>query len=163
MNDAVTLVVGVGSDHGDDQLGWLLADWLKDCAPPGVCVRKARTPLQLLDWLTGVSCLVVVDACRGSGQPGDIQRFTWPDVPAWGRAFAGTHDLGLLEALRLAETLGSLPARVVVWGVTAPFQSGRYDAGLSPALEGAFPRVYARLQAEFAPAPGPAAQEPSHA
>lgn len=163
MNEAATLVVGVGSDHGDDRLGWLLADWLQDRALPGVCVRKARTPLQLLDWLTDISQLVVVDACRGSGQPGDIQRFTWPDVPALGGTFAGTHDVGLVEALRLAETLGSLPARVVVWGVTAPVHSKRCETGLSPALEAAFPAICALLQAEFAPTPSLAPQEPSHA
>src|SRR5688572_26163325 len=46
-----TLVVGIGSDHGDDRVGWLVADALQTRAPADVSVRHAKTPLDLLDWL----------------------------------------------------------------------------------------------------------------
>lgn len=79
-----TLVVGVGSPHGDDQLGWLAADALEaallalraaapnapntplDARPldaSGWRVRRAATPSDLLDWLPGPQRLILIDAC----------------------------------------------------------------------------------------------------
>ena len=52
MTRRPTLVVGVGSHHGDDQAGWLVADLLAASASEDVAVRKAKTPAEILDWFT---------------------------------------------------------------------------------------------------------------
>jgi hypothetical protein len=46
-----TLFAGTGSPHGDDRIGWLIADALDKLVPPDVEVRLASTPSHLLDWL----------------------------------------------------------------------------------------------------------------
>ena len=57
-------VVGVGSPHGDDRVGWRLVEDLAESAGAGVEAVAVTQPLGLLDHLDGCSVLIVVDACR---------------------------------------------------------------------------------------------------
>ena len=52
MSDKVTLIVGVGSDHGDDRLGWHVAQRLEARAAPNLTIRTARTPAERETLLT---------------------------------------------------------------------------------------------------------------
>src|SRR5208282_6898835 len=54
-------VVGVGSPHGDDRVGWRLVEDLAESAGPGVEAVVVAQPLGLLDYLDGCSALIVVD------------------------------------------------------------------------------------------------------
>ena len=113
-----TLVVGLGSAHGDDQFGWQVVGHLAaEYADPSVSIRAARSPAELLDWLEGFERLIVCDACQGLGSPGAIRAWRWPDVPRDALRIAGTHDLGLAAALELAEQLRLLPAETLIWCV----------------------------------------------
>lgn len=109
---AGTLVVGLGSAHGDDQIGWRVAE---DLAALSIPVRIARSPSELLDWLGGVERLVVCDACQNLGAPGDVLRLPWPDARLAALRSSGSHDMGLAEVLALAEQLGHLPKAVIIW------------------------------------------------
>lgn len=126
LEAGVTLVVGLGSPHGDDQAGWLVADRLAAESDENVIVRRADTPLDLMAWLEGVQRLVVCDACAPAGQPGRVHRWTWPaeEPRAGGPGLAalkslGSHDFDLPSVLRLAETLGQLPLTVIIFGIEA--------------------------------------------
>jgi hydrogenase maturation protease len=93
-----SLLVGVGSMLGDDQVGWLVAERvarqltaqsedpgsLKHGAPfvlksssGDIGVRLATIPLDVLDWMDGVRRLHVVDACRSCHSAGEVHRFDW--------------------------------------------------------------------------------------
>ena len=112
-----TLFVGLGSSHGDDRVGWMVADALELRAIPQTTVRRAAAPLDILDWLEGVDCLALCDACQGIGAVGTWRRWPAPlvDIPV-GRA-RHSHDLGLPAALQLGARLGPLPRSVVLWSV----------------------------------------------
>ena len=113
-----TLVVGLGSAHGDDQFGWQVVGHLAaEIADPSVSMRAARSPAELLDWMEGFERLIVCDACQSMGSPGAIRVWRWPDVPRDALRSAGTHDLGLAAALELAEQLRHLPAETLIWCV----------------------------------------------
>ncbi len=149
-----TLFVGIGSPHGDDRAGWLVADALAESEPlmqaggqAEVSVRKALTPVDVLDWLDDVRRLIVCDAVRGAGSAGTLYRWRWPDASLGHVRSAGSHDVGLAAALTRAASLGWLPADVVVWGVEA----GQGDAGggLSPAVELALPGLIQLCRAEI--------------
>ena len=136
---AKTLFVGIGSPHGDDRLGWHVADALADRLQasetgfPGgdsaglnapaslsqVAIRKAASPADVLDWLDGIERLIICDACRSGGQPGLAYRWTWPDRAIAQAHCTGSHDLGLANVLELAQRLQRLPQVVIVWGVEA--------------------------------------------
>lgn len=112
-----TLVVGVGSDFGDDCVGLYVVDRLASRLPSGCELLKVRTPVDLLDQLEDVAELHVVDGCRGSGAPGTTIREDMRSIRLSDVSFSGTHDLDVVSALRLAETLDQLPARTTIWGV----------------------------------------------
>lgn len=142
-----TLLVGLGSSHGDDDVGWRIADRIASAKLPGVCARRASTPLDLLDWLEGVDCLVVCDACESLDAVGTVYDWRWPTVAIEPRSGGGSHDFGLVQALQLAERLGRLPEDVRVYAVAGrQFQPGE---ALSPVLEAALPAIVDRLMGDL--------------
>lgn len=164
-----TLVVGIGSPHGDDQAGWHVAESLRDLIsgsrddlrdPAGntdLLIRNATIPLDLLDWLDGVDTLHVIDACDSPDQPGTICRLEWSEdgsgqsidrvlkAPTLRRG--SSHDLGVVDVLQLAERVRSLPPRVVIWAVTgSQFGPG---AALDESVRDGAVAVISRIAAEL--------------
>lgn len=109
------LVVGLGSPHGDDRLGWAAVDRL----PAGIVAVKAAGGLDLLDWLAGQDELVIIDAAVPAGRPGTVRSFVWPRDDLGACSGLSTHGPGLVEALQLAEALGRLPRLVRIETVEA--------------------------------------------
>ncbi len=147
-----TLFVGIGSPHGDDRVGWMVADELLGRA---IAVRKASTPSQLLDWLDRIDRLIVCDACQpvanrqvqatgdsappadtSTASPPNVHCWKWPTLNVAQLRSAGSHAFGLPQVLELADKLGKLPDGVVVFGV----EGTRFDA---------FAELSANLQANF--------------
>ena len=116
--DNRTLILGIGSDFGDDQLGIIVARRLA-LRLPACRVHWLRSPLDIGDRLGEVDFLHVVDACLGMGPPGTIFRLAWASVALHTVRFCGTHDFDLVAALQLAERLFGLPPSVTIWCVEA--------------------------------------------
>lgn len=134
------LIVGIGSAHGDDQAGWLVADELARRIPGRefISVRKASVPLDFLDWLEHVNVLHLIDAFQDSGGEKNVRRFRWFDGqlichssnaredselnPPGARS---SHGFSVPDVLRLAEQTGMLPEMTVVWAIPGSnFQPG---------------------------------------
>jgi len=115
----MSVIVGLGSPHGDDQLGWVAVDRLLPRLPAGITADKVNGGLELLECLGGHDWAVVIDAAAPASQPGTIRSFAWPSPELAQCAPWSTHGLGLVQALQLAETLGRLPQRVTVYTVEA--------------------------------------------
>lgn len=149
-----TLFAGIGSPHGDDRIGWLVADALDKLVPPEIEVRQASTPSHLLDWLEGIDRLIVCDACASA--PGTtstdhgLHRWKWPTQEVATLRSANSHAFGLPQVLQLAEQLGTLPPVVIVFGVAGEC----FDAfaELSPRLAAAQDAIVQRIAAEVADA-----------
>ncbi len=151
MISQTTVIVGVGSHHGDDQAGWRVANSLKQaCIGSAVRVQHASSPIELLDWIDDADKLVVCDACRGLGPAGRLRRFDWPDQQLSAAQWSGTHDFSLVASLRLAEQLGRLPQQVVIWAIEA--STDRVSEQLSDAVEAGVQQLAQRLAGEFAEA-----------
>lgn len=128
-----TLVVGIGSAHGDDQAGWLVAEQLAvtQGLPLEIDVRKASVPLDVLNWLDDVETLHVCDACYSEARGVPMYLFRLSEnrlipVPMESGQHSlsfeslhhgGSHDFGLPEVLRLAAATGQLPPHVFVWAI----------------------------------------------
>ena len=135
-----TLLVGIGSPHGDDQVGWRIAEQLAIAFDEdNLAVRRAKSPSQLLDWLDAVERLFICDACRGLGRAGQISRWTWPARELQQASWSGTHDMSLPAVLQLAERLGRLPPAVVVWSVEGA--SDEALGAMSPEVAAALPSL----------------------
>jgi hydrogenase maturation protease len=139
---AKTLIVGLGSAHGDDQAGWLVAEMLQRSASEchDVSVRKALVPLDVLDWLEDINVLHLCDACESTSSDRSLLKFRWEagrlvsELSSGGHPIhisnapfrsRGSHDFGVPEMLRLAEQIGALPKHVFLWAVAGfQFQPG---------------------------------------
>jgi len=117
-------VLGMGSPHGADRAGWLLAERLLERTDLGATVRPLSTPLELLDHLDGCEFLLVVDACRTGADEGTVLRLSWPDSRIRAHQSLSSHGLGLGESLLLAEQLGKLPENVVLLCLEVADQTG---------------------------------------
>lgn len=143
---APALIVGLGSPHGDDQLGWRLAERVARTRPRLATVRIARQPAEILNWLQASSSLHVCDAY--AGEVGRWRRWVWPEIPCPKPAARDSgHALSLADALAVAEAVGWLPPRVIIWGLAgacfAPIRA------ISPGAERACDRVIGRLMDEL--------------
>lgn len=137
-----TIIVGLGSPHGDDQFGWLVADRLvKETSRQLVTaavIRRAASPVQVLDWLDGCKRLFLVDACRGD-LPGEFCSFGWPAAEIERLLGSGSHDYTISQALELASRLGNLPRECRLWcAAGSQFAAGQ---PISPRLLAVVPKV----------------------
>jgi hydrogenase maturation protease len=140
------LVIGIGNpDRGDDAVGLVVARELQQAVPMGVTVLEHRgDAADLVERLDSAAAVVLVDAAVSGGDPGtfrriDVRRESLP--ASW---FAcSTHGLGLAAAIELAQALGSLPERCVVYAIEAV----RFDPGaaLSEPAVAAIPAVVAAI------------------
>jgi hydrogenase maturation protease len=83
---------------------------------PGVELSDVGTSmLGLLDLLDGQELLVLVDACVGRGEPGDVV-VVEPALDTLVAERVGTHQIGPVETLVVARELypGRLPGRTVM-------------------------------------------------
>lgn len=135
-------VVGLGNVlMCDDAVGAWVVRILEGAweLPPTVSVRDLGTPgLGLLSEAVGAVPLVVVDAVRADGEPGDVRAFRNPTPAAAGPRLA-CHDPGLAELLETARLADAAPDEVVVVGIVpARVEPG---IGLSEPVTRALPRA----------------------
>jgi hydrogenase maturation protease len=113
-------ILGIGSPAGDDQAGWLTIDALVASgvhAGADVVIEKLDRPgANLIPLLENASWVILVDAMQSNGQVGQIQRFDRKDWAA-SRHGLSSHGFGVLDALSLAQALGSLPPRLDLYGI----------------------------------------------
>lgn len=114
-----TIVLGIGSPHGDDQLGWAVVDKLAACNLPGVQIRKVANPLDIVSELEAYAKVIIVDAAMGLPMfdswmmlswSDDVDRKLIEDLPC-----GSTHDLGISAALQMVEKLGKRTDHVTLW------------------------------------------------
>ena len=70
--------------------------------------------INLLGVISKPKHLVVVDAIRNKGNPGDLYRLAGDDIPQRIRAKNSLHQVDFLEALTLCEALDHVPETVIV-------------------------------------------------
>jgi hydrogenase maturation protease len=128
-------IVGIGSPHGDDALGWEAVRMLRERIGerPGVETYLANGGQRLLELLDGRGTLLVIDAMQSGAAPGTIHRLKWPDPRLESMLARSTHDLGLVDALNLAHTLFIAPACTIV--VAMEMESAKLNQGLSEAVQ----------------------------
>lgn len=134
------VIIGVGhAERQDDGVGPHVARALALRGRPSLVHEGDGTGLLDL-WASRRAC-IIIDAVSNGGPAGLIRVLTDPDDPGLaGMAFVhSSHRIGVPEAIALARTLGRLPPRLTVIGITgAAFGFG---TGLSPAVAAAADHV----------------------
>jgi hydrogenase maturation protease len=152
-------IIGLGSPHGDDQIGWELVRLLESEAAVDESLRLracASVGGELLEFWKDAALVILVDAVRGTESPGAVSRISLlapsdPSVPESVRALS-SHGIDLPELIELAEALDVLPPRLLFFGVEvatcSPFSP------LSSPVRAALPELARVVRAEIAAASG---------
>lgn len=159
-------VIGIGTRfRHDDEAGWAVVSGLlgRESPPPeGTRLHIADgDPARLVSLWEGADLAVVVDAARAvPGRPGRVHRLELGGgraVPAAGSA--GSHGLGLRDAIALATALDRLPARLIVYAIEAG-ETG-IGTGMSPEVASSVRTVADAIARELWGA-GPLTTAPRH-
>lgn len=155
MNDqrAHVHIVGIGSPAGDDRLGWIAVEHLRN-SPVILSFGKDVTLLaidrpgaRILAEFTAGQHVILIDAVRSGASPGTLYSIDSRE----GLAMLGgvsTHGFGVADSLALAETLGCLPERWVVFGLEAGAITEE-ASGLSVAVERALSALIKAVEREI--------------
>ena len=136
------LVLGVGNILlRDEGVGVHVVRALEDRPLPAdvELLDGGTAALDLLNAIADRKKVIVVDAVRGGGEPGDIYRFHPEDAPPEAAQSVSLHQVDLLETLTSAELLGCAPQEVVIFGIEPKELDWGLD--LSPEVAAVVPRV----------------------
>ncbi len=130
------VVVGVGNEfRRDDGIGPVVA---REVARHGVRAEITDgDPVRLMEAWAGADLVVVVDAIRSVPPvPGRLHRVSFDAAvePA-----TSSHGFGVPEAVELADALGRLPARLVVFAVEV--SEVGFGTGLTAPVAAVVPEV----------------------
>jgi hydrogenase maturation protease len=142
------LVIGVGNPfRRDDGVGRMVAGCVRARAGDSLRVlEESGEGAGLMSAWEGADVVFIIDAVSTGAEPGTIYHIetALQPLPAIFLHYS-SHAFGVAEAVELARTLGTLPPRVVVYGVEgASFEQG---TGLTPEVEDAAHHVVRSLLA----------------
>jgi hydrogenase maturation protease len=142
-------IIGVGSAHGDDQLGWAVVEALRDIPlPADVALHCVSTPAtELLPLLMDARRVVIVDAIASDARSGTLLRCHPRDLRRRDGDLSG-HGLSVDSALDLAAALGALPEEVVLLGLAVDADAPRPGASMTRAVTRALPALVAAVAKE---------------
>ena len=147
VGGAVILALG-NAFRGDDAVGPEVANRLRRRRLAGVTIEQPGDAMAIIEACRDAKLAIVVDAAVSGSPPGTIHRRELGDqtVPK-DLARCSIHGFGLAEALGLAETLGRLPARFLLYAI----EGALFDHGsaLSPEVDAAVDEVVQRVLAEI--------------
>lgn len=89
--------------------------------------------LNLLGIISKADHLIVVDAVKNKGRPGEMYRFAGDDIPARIRAKNSLHQVDFLEALTVCQALDKVPETVIL-GVE-PEDIESFSVHLTPTVQ----------------------------
>lgn len=119
-------IIGIGNpNRSDDAIGWHAIDLLKKNPPAHTDLVKASGEMtELLELFSQYDTIHCIDAASGLKMP--WMRFeTLEELAKNTTAQTSTHGLGLLEAIKMAKTLETLPKTLIIWAIRA----GNYKMG----------------------------------
>jgi len=140
-------VLGIGNVLlKDEGIGCHVVHALEEISLPDVQIMDGGTCPDVVQFLEDTDKLVIVDAVRGGGMPGQIYRFHLEDVTLEQKPFLSLHDMSLVDNLMLMKLRHSVGETVII-GVE-PGEIG-WGLELSPELQGKMPQIIDAILAEL--------------
>jgi len=128
-------VIGIGSHHGADRVGWLACETLQAFFKSNALDwQLCRTPAQLPQLLQDCDAAVILDAIASNTPAGNIVSLSWPLHHDSCHSLCSSHAINVIEALQLASVLGQLPSRTWLLGITVASQHSSATTIVSQAL-----------------------------
>lgn len=135
-------VIGIGSHHGADAIGWLACEKLqRRMALERIDWQLCRTPAQLPQLILDYHGVVILDAVLNEQPLGEVLTLTWPDQQDISHSPPSSHGLSVIEALQLTAALGQLPSHTYILGISI----NQRQQAASLALANALPQLQQQL------------------
>jgi len=146
-----TVVLGIGNlIMQDEGVGVRVVEALQrdHAMPAGVTLIDGGTSaMELLDELSDLDHLIVVDAINAGKPPGTLLRIEGDDVPSFFRTRLSPHQIGLPDVMASLEFLGAQPKRMVILGVQP--QTMELGMELTPVVAAQVPALVSQVLAEI--------------
>ena len=140
-------VVGIGNVLlRDEGIGCHVAHALEGIPLPDVKIIDGGTCPEVLQFLEDADKLVIVDAVKGGGTPGQIYRFHLEDITLEQKPFLSLHDVGLVDSLMLTQLWHNISEAVII-GVEP--REINWGLELSPELQEKMPQIINAILAEL--------------
>lgn len=124
----MTTVIGVGSAHGDDVAGLLVAHRLRQLRPDLDIRTIEEGTVPLLEVWSGLADVIIVDTARTGSRPGVVHRVAVHEGQRLSSA-GGSHGRDVDQAVEAGRVLHALPSRLVVFSIEGHWFSS--SAGVS--------------------------------
>jgi len=140
-------VVGIGNILlRDEGIGCHVAHALERVPLPDVEVIDGGTCPDVLQVVGDADKLVIVDAVRGGGMPGQIYRFRPEDIAMDQKRVVSVHDMSLINGLKLMQLWHNIGDTVII-GVEPRELS--WGLELSPELQEKMPQIIDAILGEL--------------
>jgi hydrogenase maturation protease len=140
-------VLGIGNVLlRDEGIGCHVVHALEGIPLPNVKIIDGGTCPDVLQFPEDADKLIIVDAVKGGGRPGQIYRFHLEDITLEQKPFLSLHDVSLVDSLMLIQLWHNIGEAVVI-GV----EPGEINWGLelSPELQEKMPQIIDAILAEL--------------
>lgn len=145
------VVLGVGNTIlADEGVGVRVIEALERdyVMPPEVAVIDAGTSgMEMLEDLSHLEFLLVVDAIAAGKAPGERVRLEGEEVPVFFRRNLSPHGIGLSDVLASLEFLGAAPKEMLILGVQPA--SLELSTELTPMIAARVPELVAQVVGEL--------------
>jgi hydrogenase maturation protease len=112
------MVLGIGCTlYSDEGFGVRVVEKMQreyEFSDKALLVDGGVLGVNLLGVISKPNHLIVVDAIRNKGNPGDLYRLAGDQIPARIRAKNSLHQVDFLEALTLCQALDHVPETVII-------------------------------------------------
>jgi hydrogenase maturation protease len=146
------VVLGIGNTIlSDEGVGVHAAMALRQryALPAGVEVIDGGTAgMELLDTLSGVDLLLVLDAVKARRAPGSLVCLTGAEVPVFFRSKLSPHQVSICDVLASLEFAGDAPRDLVLVGIEP--ESLELGLELTPTVARRVPEMVAQALAQLA-------------
>ncbi len=140
-------VLGIGNVLlRDEGIGCHVVHALEEIPLPDVKVIDGGTCPDVLQLFEDADKLIIVDAVKGGGTPGQIYRFHLEDITLEQKPFLSLHDVGLVDNLMLMHLWHNIGEAVII-GVEP--REIKWGLELSPELQEKMPQIIDAILAEL--------------
>ncbi len=140
-------VLGIGNALlRDEGIGCHVAHALEEIPLPDTKIIDGGTCPDVLQFVEDADKLVIVDAVKGGGTPGQIYRFHLEDITLEQKPFLSLHDVGLVDNLMLMQLWHNISEAIII-GVEP--KEINWGLELSPELQGKMPQIIDTILSEL--------------
>jgi hydrogenase maturation protease len=145
------VILGVGNTiRADEGVGVRVVEALERdyVLPEGVvAIDGGTSSMEMLDDLSSLDFLLVIDAINDSKSPGTLIRLAGDDVPVFFRRNLSPHGIGLSDVLAALEFMGAQPQETLILGVQP--LSMNLGTELTPSIAACVPQLVAQVVVEL--------------